>query len=256
MPDLGRAFLAAAARTPAACAIVDGDRRLTYAAWLERIHTAVAGLDALGLRRGDHLVTALRNRLEAATLHWAQFAGVVITPVNWRATRDELAYVLDDAQARAFVYEPVSAEAAAGAWQACLASGRWRARRGGRLGGRVRVHRPGPAGGTPGRARGRFPHALHLRHHRARQGGAAPPPGGGCGGALVHRPPPVPVRRVHPRGHAPLPHDGRAGASCVGVCRAAASSASRASIRRRPSTSSRRSGLAPSFWSRPCTTIS
>ena len=116
MPDLGRAFLAAAARTPAACAIVDGDRRLTYSAWLERIRGAVAGLDALGLRRGDHLVTVLRNRLEAATLHWAcQFAGVVITPVNWRATRDELGYVLEDAGARALVCEPVSAEAAAGA---------------------------------------------------------------------------------------------------------------------------------------------
>ena len=112
MADLGRAFLAAAARTPSACAIVDGDRRLTYADWLDRIHRAAAGLDALGLRPGDHLVTVLRNRLEAATLHWAcQLAGVVITPVNWRATRSELGYVLRDADARALVYEPVSAKA-------------------------------------------------------------------------------------------------------------------------------------------------
>ena len=116
MPDLGRAFLAAAARSPSACAIVDGDRRLTYAGWLDRIRRAVGGLDALGLRPGDHLVTSLRNRLEAATLHWAcQLAGVVITPVNWRATRDELGYVLRDADARALVYEPVSAGAVAGA---------------------------------------------------------------------------------------------------------------------------------------------
>ena len=121
VPDLGRAFLAAAARAPAACAIVDGDRRLTYSAWLERIRGAVAGLDALGLRKGDHVVTALRNRLEAATLHWAcQFAGVVITPVNWRATPGELDYVLEDAGARALVYEPASAEAAAGAAAAGL----------------------------------------------------------------------------------------------------------------------------------------
>ena len=114
MPDLGRAFLAAAARSPTTCAIVDGDRRLDYAGWLDRIHRAVAGLDALGLGPGDHLVTVLRNRLEAATLHWAcQFAGVVITPVNWRATSDELGYVLGDAGARALVHEPASAAAAA-----------------------------------------------------------------------------------------------------------------------------------------------
>ena len=116
MPDLGRAFLAAVARNPAACAIVDGDRRLTYADWLERVRRAAAGLDALGLGPGEHLVTVLRNRLEAATLHWAcQFAGVVITPVNWRATPDELGYVLGDADARAIVHEPASAEAAAAA---------------------------------------------------------------------------------------------------------------------------------------------
>ena len=113
MPDLGRAFLAAVARRPGACAIVDGERRLTYAAWLERIGRAAAGLDALGLGPGDHLVTVLRNRIEAATLHWAcQFAGVAITPVNWRATGDELGYVLGDADARALVYEPASAGAA------------------------------------------------------------------------------------------------------------------------------------------------
>ena len=123
MPDLGRAFLAAVARRPAACAIVEGERRLTYADWLDRIRGAVAGLDGLGLRPGDHLVTVLSNRLEAATLHWAcQFAGVVITPVNWRATRDELAYVLADADARALVYEPASADAAAGAVDAVGAS--------------------------------------------------------------------------------------------------------------------------------------
>ena len=113
MPDLGRAFLAAVARRPAACAIVEGDRRLTYADWLERIRGAVSGLDGLGLRPGDHLVTVLRNRLEAATLHWAcQFAGVVITPVNWRATGDELGYVLADADARAAAAEVTQAEPA------------------------------------------------------------------------------------------------------------------------------------------------
>ena len=112
MIDLGRLFLAAAARSPEACAIVDGPRRLTYAEWAGRIGNAVAGLDALGLGPGDHLVTVLRNRLEAATLHWAcQFTGVVVTPINWRSTGDELAWVLDDADARALVYEPASAMA-------------------------------------------------------------------------------------------------------------------------------------------------
>ena len=62
----------------------------------------VAGLDALGLKPGDHLVTVLQNRWEAATLHWAcQFAGIIITPVNWRATADDLDFFCADAGAKA-----------------------------------------------------------------------------------------------------------------------------------------------------------
>ena len=112
MLDLGRTLLYAAERDPSATAIIDGDLTLAYGDWLERTLRAVAGLDAIGLRLGDHLVTILRNRLEAATLHWAcQLAGVVITPVNWRAKPEALDYVLGDASARAVCFEPISAEA-------------------------------------------------------------------------------------------------------------------------------------------------
>jgi 2-furoate---CoA ligase len=115
MLDLGLSFLASVARDPNALAIVDGDVRLTYAAWYRRISALVAGLDAIGLKPGDHLVTALQNRWEAASLHWAcQFAGIAITPVNWRSTASELDFYLADAEAKALVYEDISAAAAAG----------------------------------------------------------------------------------------------------------------------------------------------
>jgi len=115
MLDLGLSFLGSVARDPNALAIVDGDTRLTYAQWYRRISALVAGLDAIGLKPGDHLVTALQNRWEAATLHWAcQFAGVIITPVNWRSTASEIDFYLDNAEARAVVYEDASAAAMAG----------------------------------------------------------------------------------------------------------------------------------------------
>src|SRR5262249_49101241 len=85
--DLGTSFLASVARDPDALAIVDGDVRLTYSAWYERISALVSGFDALGLEAGDHLVTVLQNRWQAATIHWAcQFAGIIVTPLNWRFT--------------------------------------------------------------------------------------------------------------------------------------------------------------------------
>jgi 2-furoate---CoA ligase len=115
MLDLGLSFLGSVARDPNAVAVVDGELRLTYAQWYRRISALVAGLDSLGFAPGDHIVTALGNRWEAATLHWAcQFAGVIITPVNWRSTAGELDFFLADAEAKAVVYEETSAAAVGG----------------------------------------------------------------------------------------------------------------------------------------------
>lgn len=114
MFDLGTSFAASVARDPHALAIVDGEIKLTYSEWLAKISSVVASFDALGLKAGDRLVTILQNRWEAATLHWAsQFAGIVITPINWRAKPDEIAFVVENAQAKAIAFEAVAAEAIA-----------------------------------------------------------------------------------------------------------------------------------------------
>lgn len=116
MLDLGRTFLQSAERSPGALAVVDGDTRLSYSQWALRIGSVQKALADLGVQRGDHLLSALQNRLEAATLHWAcQFAGIVITPVNWRAKADEIEYCMEDSGARVLVFESVMQEAIAAA---------------------------------------------------------------------------------------------------------------------------------------------
>jgi 2-furoate---CoA ligase len=68
----------------------------------------------MGLGRGDHLLVLVQNRWQMATLHWAcQFLGVVVTPLNWRAKPEEIDYCALDAEARAIVFEPASAQAVA-----------------------------------------------------------------------------------------------------------------------------------------------
>lgn len=110
MLDLGRSFLASVSRDPKALALVDGEIRLTYENWFYQISALTDALLQLGLKAGDHIVSLLQNRREAATLHWAcQFAGFIITPLNWRATASELTYCLTDAEAKALVYEDASA---------------------------------------------------------------------------------------------------------------------------------------------------
>jgi 2-furoate---CoA ligase len=112
MLDLGTSFLASVERDPDALAIVDGTVRLTYSEWYRRISAVVAGFDNLGLKTNDHIVTVVQNRWQAATLHWAcQFAGIIITPVNWRASATELDFCLENSQAKIAVYEDASAVA-------------------------------------------------------------------------------------------------------------------------------------------------
>lgn len=119
MLDLGRTFLQSVDRAGGNTALVDGALRLTWSEWARVVGGVQRGLAALGLRPGDHVLAVLQNRHEAATLHWAcQFAGLVITPLNWRAKPEELDYALCDSGARLLVYEAASQEAVA---QAVLA---------------------------------------------------------------------------------------------------------------------------------------
>ncbi|MDQ7979557.1 AMP-binding protein [Paraburkholderia sp. SARCC-3016] len=114
MLDLGRTFLQSVERSPNALALVDSDVQLTYAQWHRMILNVADGLRELGLEHGDRLLVVLQNRWEMATLHWAaQFAGIVIVPLNWRAKPEEVDYCMTDAGAKAIVYEPVSADSVA-----------------------------------------------------------------------------------------------------------------------------------------------
>jgi 2-furoate---CoA ligase len=112
MFDLGTSLIASVARDPHAIAIIDTGVRLTYREWFGKISALVGAFDQLGLSPGDHILTALQNRWEAATLHWAcQLAGLVVTPINWRAKSEEIDFFLSDSQARVIVYQDVSADA-------------------------------------------------------------------------------------------------------------------------------------------------
>src|ERR1700685_3985004 len=116
MFDLCRTLVASVERSPNAAAIVDGARRLTYAAWQRDIADIARCPAQLGVRRGARLGVVLQTRLEMASLHWAcQLAGIVATPLNWRIKAEELDYCLADSGAAAVVFDAVAADAVAGA---------------------------------------------------------------------------------------------------------------------------------------------
>ncbi|MDY8110815.1 AMP-binding protein [Fulvimarina sp. 2208YS6-2-32] len=114
MLDLGTSFIASVERDPTALAICDGDLELTYEVWFGKVSALVAGLDEIGLKPGDHVLTILQNRWENASLHWAcQLAGLIVTPLNWRAKPEEIDFTIEDAEAKLVVFEAITAGAVA-----------------------------------------------------------------------------------------------------------------------------------------------
>jgi 2-furoate---CoA ligase len=113
---LARLLELAALRWPEAEAVVDGGRRLTYAALHARARTLGAASQQLGVLRGDRVLIALRNRLEHVLAYWAlQLVGGVPVPVNFRFVAGEMQYVLGDSGARVVLFESDTAAAVAGA---------------------------------------------------------------------------------------------------------------------------------------------
>jgi len=104
--NVGDSLTRSAWSRPRQTAVVDGDRRYTYAefdAWTNRLAHGLAGL---GYTRGDALAIASGNSAEFLALYYAAAKlGVVAVPVNlgWRA--DEVAYVLDHSGARGLAVE-------------------------------------------------------------------------------------------------------------------------------------------------------
>ena len=61
-------------------------------------------LRAIGLERGDHIALCVENRLEFLPIIWGcHYAGLYYTPISSRLNGEEIAYIIDDCGARAFI---------------------------------------------------------------------------------------------------------------------------------------------------------
>lgn len=93
-----------AERTPGAPAIVGehGDR--TFAELASNANRLARALQRRGLTAGDAVALVCGNRPEfAEVVYGCQRAGFRLTPVNWHLTADEVAYIVEDCEAKALV---------------------------------------------------------------------------------------------------------------------------------------------------------
>jgi acyl-CoA synthetase (AMP-forming)/AMP-acid ligase II len=92
-----------AARAPqsAALIVVDG-RTVSYGELYARSRRVAALLYEAGLRRGDGVALILPNRQEFLEITWGcQLSGLYYSAINTHFTPDEVAYVIDDSEAKA-----------------------------------------------------------------------------------------------------------------------------------------------------------
>ncbi|MDO9146855.1 MAG: long-chain-fatty-acid--CoA ligase [Hydrogenophaga sp.] len=103
-----------AKQQPDAPAIVFGDTRRTWSQLRERVQRVVAGLRAAGLQPGDRIAVLDLNHPSCLELTLAcALSGCANAVVNFRLAPPEIAYVINDAQARLLFVGPEFAAAAA-----------------------------------------------------------------------------------------------------------------------------------------------
>jgi acyl-CoA synthetase (AMP-forming)/AMP-acid ligase II len=97
-----------AAETPDRDAVVDGDRRVTWAQLLERARAAAAALQDLGVAPGDVVSTQMPNSLDMVVLHLGvELAGAVHNPLAVQFRQHELDQIGGILQPRLVVHPGV-----------------------------------------------------------------------------------------------------------------------------------------------------
>jgi long-chain acyl-CoA synthetase len=106
-----------AAATPDRTAVVDpGGTALRYRDLAALADRYGRGLQAMGLRPGDAIVVMLPNGIDMLAVHFAAMqTGLYTVAVNWHLVGPEVAYILGDSGAKAFVAHERFAEVAAAA---------------------------------------------------------------------------------------------------------------------------------------------
>jgi long-chain acyl-CoA synthetase len=106
-----------AAGTPQATAVTAPDgRTLTYAELTAEADRVGRGLRSLGLSPGATVATLLPNGIDWLTVYFAaQETGLYVVPVNWHLTAPEVAYILSDSDAVAFIADERFTEVAVAA---------------------------------------------------------------------------------------------------------------------------------------------
>src|SRR5437773_5857207 len=88
-------------------AVVDGERRFTYAEFNQRIHRLASALARVGIEPGDRVAVLAPNTITSLEPHFAvPMAGATLVMLNTRLQASELAWILNHCVAKALIADP------------------------------------------------------------------------------------------------------------------------------------------------------
>jgi fatty-acyl-CoA synthase len=104
LPNMGEAVRLHAHLTPDKIGARDLSRAMTFRQWDERACRLANGLLGLGLAKGDRVAILAYNCVEWLEIYAATaLAGLVMVPINFRLTAPEIAYIVDNSEAKALI---------------------------------------------------------------------------------------------------------------------------------------------------------
>jgi len=101
--NLGEIFRVNAQKYPGHVAFFDSERTYTFPESNRRVNQLANALVDMGLKKGDKVSCLLENCIEICELYLAcAKTGIIINPINFRLIGEEVRYISDNADAKAF----------------------------------------------------------------------------------------------------------------------------------------------------------
>lgn len=102
----GRVIEANERHRPHQPALIKGERSISFAEFAARARRVASALHRAGARRQDRIAVLSLNSIEQCEIYGAgELAGFIMVGLNFRLTGNEIAYQLEDCQARVLLFE-------------------------------------------------------------------------------------------------------------------------------------------------------
>ena len=90
--------------------VVCGEDRFTYGEFVSRVYKLAEGLNKRGIERGDRIAILHQNCHYFLEAYYATAViGAILCPLNYRLSAREVAFILEDTDAKAMIAQPMFA---------------------------------------------------------------------------------------------------------------------------------------------------